>query len=92
MTMAWPLWDAVARAEPTGDDITVDRERSAQATESARRLGLPAAVIARLNEGVRIPQERIDRTALADTTWWQPSAAPAARMIEARANCETSTR
>jgi hypothetical protein len=73
VSMAHPLWDAVARSEPTGEDITADRERTAQTTEAARLLGLPETVIARLREGVRIPQERIDRTALADTGWWQPA-------------------
>jgi hypothetical protein len=72
--MAYPLWDAVARSEPTGEDITAERERTSQAAEAARRFGLPTAVSERLNEGVRIPQERIDRTALADTSWWQPAA------------------
>jgi hypothetical protein len=75
VTMAHPLWDAVARAEPTGEDITADRERSGQAAAAARLLGLPMTVTGRLNEGVRIPQERIDRTALADTSWWQPAEA-----------------
>ncbi len=74
VSMAHPLWDAVARSEPTGEDITADRERTGQAAEAARLLGLPRTVTARLSEGVRIPQERIDRTALADTSWWQPAA------------------
>ena len=69
--MAHPLWDAVARSEPTGEDITAERKRTSQAAEAARHLGLPMTVTDRLNEGVRIPQERIDRTALADTSWWQ---------------------
>jgi hypothetical protein len=39
---------------------------------------VPAAVIADvLSEGVCIPQERIDRIALADTSWWQSSTIPA---------------
>jgi hypothetical protein len=73
VTMAHPLWEAVARSEPTGEDITADRERSGQAAEAARILRLPVTVTARLNEGVRVPQERVDRTALADTSWWQPT-------------------
>ncbi len=73
VTMARPLWDAVARSEPTGEDITADREHTGQAAEAARLLGLPVTVTVRLNEGVRIPQERIDRSALADTSWWQPA-------------------
>jgi len=64
-----------SQAEPTGEDITADRERSGQAAAAARLLGLPMTVTGRLNEGVRIPQERIDRTALADTSWWQPAEA-----------------
>lgn len=64
-----------SQAEPTGEDITADRERSGQAAAAARLLGLPMTVTSRLNEGVRIPQERIDRTALADTSWWQPAEA-----------------
>ena len=55
VTMAHPLWDAVARSEPTGEDITADRERTAQAAEAARLLRLPQAVTRRLNEGVRVP-------------------------------------
>jgi hypothetical protein len=73
VSMSHPLWDAVARCEPTGEDITADRERTAQTTEAARLLGLPQAVIERLGEGVRVPQERIDRSALADISWWQPA-------------------
>jgi hypothetical protein len=73
VTMAHPLWDAVARSEPTGEDITADRERTAQVTQAARLLRLPQAVIERLGEGVRVPQECIDRTALADISWWQPA-------------------
>jgi hypothetical protein len=93
VTMAHPLWDAVARSEPTGEDITADRERTPQAAEAARMLGLPQAVIERLSEGVRIPQERIDRTALADTRWWRP-ATPERRqeaaIIEALASPSTA--
>ena len=32
--MANLLWDAVARSEPTGEDITANRERTAQAAEA----------------------------------------------------------
>jgi hypothetical protein len=71
--MADRLWDAVARADPTGEDITATPSRSGQAKEIARRLGLPSSVTARLTEGLRVPQERIDRVALADTSWWHPS-------------------
>jgi hypothetical protein len=71
--MADCLWDAVARADPTGDDITATPSRSGQAKETARRLGLPGSVTARLTEGLRVPQERIDRVTLADTSWWRPA-------------------
>jgi hypothetical protein len=54
--MADCLWDAVARADPTGDDITATPSRSGQAKETARRLGLPSSVTARLTEGIRVPQ------------------------------------
>jgi hypothetical protein len=43
------------------------------AVEAASRLGLPTQVAARLREGVRVPQERIDRVALADSSWWAPA-------------------
>jgi hypothetical protein len=46
---------------------------SSQAKETARRLGLPSSVTARLTEGLRVPQERIDRVTLADTSWWHPA-------------------
>jgi len=71
--MADCLWDAVARADPTGGDITATPGRRGQARETARRLGLPSSVTARLTEGIHVPQERIDRVALADTTWWRPA-------------------
>lgn len=70
--MADRLWDAVARADPTGDDITATPSRSGQAKETARRLGLSSSVTARLTDGIRVPQERVDRVALADTSWWHP--------------------
>jgi hypothetical protein len=63
----------VARADPTGDDITATPSRSGQAKETARRLGLPGSVTARLTEGLRVPQERIDRATLANTSWWRPA-------------------
>jgi hypothetical protein len=79
VAMACPVWDAVARSEPTGEDITAERKRTLQAAESARKLGLPPTVIARLSEGVRVPQERVDRTALEDTSWWQPEGSARSR-------------
>ncbi len=54
--MADCLWDAVARADPTGGDITATPGRRGQARETARRLGLPSSVTARLTEGIHVPQ------------------------------------
>ncbi|MFF8531665.1 hypothetical protein ACN6K9_002540 [Streptomyces sp. SAS_267] len=68
-----PLWQAVARAEPTGPDLTADSSHTPSALDRARALNMPAEVIDRLNQRLRVPQERIDRTALNDTTWWAPS-------------------
>ncbi|HEY8986397.1 MAG TPA: hypothetical protein VIU15_43345 [Streptomyces sp.] len=65
-----PLWQAVARAEPTGPDLTADPARTAPALDRARALDMPAEVIDRLTQRLRVPQERLDRTALNDTTWW----------------------
>jgi hypothetical protein len=68
--MALPLWDAVARSEPTGEDLTAHQKNRDPAIRAARQLGLPEAVLMRLRSGVRVPQERVDRTHLADITWW----------------------
>ncbi|WP_431895972.1 hypothetical protein [Micromonospora haikouensis] len=70
--MAGALWDAVARADPTGEDTTADPARTSGAVAVAESLHLPEAVLQRLRERVRIPQERIDRRALADVAWWAP--------------------
>jgi Wadjet anti plasmid transformation system JetA-like protein len=70
--MALTLWDAVGQAPPTGEDITGDASQRPAALRHAAALGLPDSVARRLNEGVRVPQERIDRTALSDTAWWAP--------------------
>lgn len=70
--MATRLWDAVAQAEPTGEDLTAEPGRAADAIAVAKSLGLPASVNARINEGVRVPQERIDRNTMADLRWWTP--------------------
>lgn len=70
--MALPLWDAVARAEPTGDDLTVTADRAPMIRDAAMRLGLPDSVHLRLREAVRVPQERVDRQALYDLAWWSP--------------------
>jgi hypothetical protein len=71
--MAGALWHAVARSRPTGDDLTADPSRRPQAIELASRLGLPDSVHQRIRAGVRVPQERIDRAAFADTAWWAPT-------------------
>lgn len=70
--MALPLWDAVARSTPTGEDLTASPSNTAPAIALAQQLKLPDSVTQRLREGVRVPQERVDRTALAETTWWRP--------------------
>jgi hypothetical protein len=70
--MAASLWDAVARAEPTGEDSTADPSRAAAAVAAAESLLLPAAVLQRIRERVRVPQERIDRLGLANIAWWAP--------------------
>ncbi|MEU6192059.1 hypothetical protein ACWEKR_08220 [Nocardia sp. NPDC004573] len=69
-TMALPLWNAVACARPTGEDLTSIATDPEEAIVLARDLGLPQTVIDRLRDGTRVPQERIDRTALADIRWW----------------------
>jgi hypothetical protein len=71
--MALPLWDAVARSAPTGEDLTALPSSAPPAIALAQHLGLPDSVAQRLHEGVRVPQERVNRTALAETTWWKPS-------------------
>lgn len=71
---ALPLWHAVAQATPTGDDLTADATRVEPAILSARNLGLPEAVLTRLRSRQRVPQERIDRTALCNVAWWAPPA------------------
>ena len=69
---ALPLWQALGACRPAGEDLTGDGRERRAAIAAADRLGLPEVVTARLREGVRIPQERLDRTALADTSWWAP--------------------
>lgn len=69
---ALPLWQALAACAPVGEDLTADPGEGALALSAATRIGLPEGVIARLREGVRVPQERIDRAALAQTSWWRP--------------------
>ncbi|MET8160350.1 Wadjet anti-phage system protein JetD domain-containing protein [Sphaerisporangium sp. NPDC005289] len=73
--MSIPLWNAVARAEPTGDDLTASPARKTPAISTARELDLPDTVITHLLAGRRVPQERVDRTQLADVQWWHPDAA-----------------
>lgn len=70
---ALPLWQALGAANPAGEDLTGQPRERQEAAVSARRLELPDVVAARLREGVRVPQERLDRTALADTSWWAPA-------------------
>lgn len=71
--MSIPLWTAVAQAPPTGEDLTAPAAaQRCTAIETARRLGLPDGVLRHLAEGMRVPQERVDRTRLSDPTWWQP--------------------
>lgn len=67
---ALPLWQALGAALPAGEDLTGDQRERRAAMAAANRLGLPEVVTARLRDGVRVPQERLDRTALADTSWW----------------------
>jgi hypothetical protein len=69
---AHPLWHALGAAPPAGEDLTADLAERRAAIQLASRLGLPEVVTARLREGVRVPQERLDRAAFADTSWWQP--------------------
>lgn len=71
---ALALWQALAAAPPAGEDLTANLDERRAAAHAAVRLGLPDVVTARLREGVRVPQERLDRTAFADTSWWQPGA------------------
>lgn len=71
---AIPLWQALGAAPPAGQDLTADPDERRAAVHAAARLGLPEVVAARLRERVRVPQERLDRTAFADTSWWQPGA------------------
>ncbi|MBO3736604.1 hypothetical protein [Actinoplanes flavus] len=71
-SMAIPLWEAVAQTEPTGEDTTADSSRTSGAVATAESLHLPESVLLRLRTRARVPQERIDRLALADVTWWAP--------------------
>ncbi|WP_437312122.1 hypothetical protein [Sorangium sp. So ce388] len=71
---ALPLWQALGAATPAGEDLTGDPRERRAAVDAASRLGLPDVVAERLKERVRVPQERLDRTRLADVSWWTPSA------------------
>ena len=71
---AMPLWRALGAAPHAGEDLTGDEHERRSAIAAVNRLGLPDVVSARLAERVRVPQERLDRTAFADTTWWTPNA------------------
>jgi hypothetical protein len=65
-----PLWRRLAASAPAGDDLTGDDDERRAALHAVDRLGLPEEVAQRLGERVRVPQERVDRVALADTSWW----------------------
>lgn len=69
-SMATSLWEATAAAQPTGPDRSTDTSRHDSVLATADRLGLPDQVRHRLQCGVRVPQERVDRTALSDASWW----------------------
>jgi hypothetical protein len=64
------LWQALGAARAVSEDLTGDAQERRAATAAAERLGLPDVVLGRLREGVRVPQERLDRTMFADTSWW----------------------
>lgn len=70
---AWKLWEALAAKPPAGEDLSGDARERAAAVVATAQLGLPPQVTVHLKDGVRVPQERIDRSALADTSWWLPS-------------------
>jgi hypothetical protein len=69
---AIPLWEAVSAAKPAGEDLSGDERERAAALAAIGRLGLPATVAERLATEMRVPQERIDRTRFAETSWWAP--------------------
>lgn len=71
--VALPLWDVLAKGNPAGTDLTGGKSECRAALDAASQLGLPDSVAARLREGVRVPQERLSRTRLSDTSWWVPS-------------------
>lgn len=71
-SLALPLWSALGTAAPAGEDLTGDGRERRFALAAADRLAFPEAVVARLREGVRVPQERLDRVRLGDTSWWVP--------------------
>lgn len=66
------LWQALGEAKAVGEDLTGGLQERRTAIAAATRLELPDVVIARLREGVRVPQERLDRVTLGDTSWWTP--------------------
>ncbi|MFF5985402.1 hypothetical protein ACFY78_41905 [Streptomyces olindensis] len=72
--LSHPLWQAVASSQPVGPDMTAEPVRAQEAHALARFLGMPSEVTDRLEQGVRVPQERIDRHTLRDTHWWAPPA------------------
>lgn len=64
------LWSALAAAAPSGEDLTAGPKEQRAAVMAAGRLAFPEGVATRLRSGLRVPQERLDRTALAKTGWW----------------------
>lgn len=71
--IATTLWSALGVCRPTGADLTGDERERALALRAAAELEMPEVVRARLREGQRVPQERLDRVRLQDTAWWVPS-------------------
>ncbi len=67
------LWLALGDEQPSGPDLSGDARERVLALDAGQRLGLGDAVLRHLHNGVRIPQERLDRTRLANTMWWAPS-------------------
>lgn len=70
--VALRLWQALGEARPSGDDLTADQHERRIAVAAAVRLSLPDVVTGHLRQGVRVPQERLDRNRFADTSWWTP--------------------
>jgi hypothetical protein len=65
--MPSPARTQPAKTSPPPPAAAVKQRK--QHTASACQTASPA----RLTEGLRVPQERIDRVTLADTSWWHPA-------------------